>query len=731
MKDFFSNLLLGYRAEHIKLRGTAFYIVSVIVGVLCPLMYFIVLTFDTNLAEMQADNYYRQYIEQVLPPFVNFFFPLLIIISVSRITQFDHRNGGWQLMELQPLERASIYFSKMLIVITAACISIIAFVLFSFMFGLIATFFREVPENVSQSFEGIYVLQLISRLLVATLFLIAFQYLISTLISSFIWSILIGFAGLLTFLFLNGFNIAPDWLPYDMISRISRYQNGSDLGYWFTYTDILSIVLSLFVSAVGFQWYRNKRFTLAFLTRKTMVVSAIVLALTATVVWYLLKPNISAPHNRTVISGRFDSDMQFDEVKVVSGIDTIAVIPVIDNSFTYTTSDKITFGKHILYAKKTNLEVIFGTNDSVFFKIRFKKNRGSLLVSGTRLAENQWQPSTEGIGSVAIYLITHNQELDNPKWISERIHDEWEELTDKKQFKTVDNYVAREDFVNRIFQLNTVYYLNYWNDYVRRRAVAYDTSNDVIPEKIQHMVSKVSLRDEGLLDDDNYTKYVLSSLSGVSYDGAETSQKQLEGISKLEAGGFKDKLLYKVLNKTLYFASDDRERKSLMDTYAPQLGNAKYKNALLAQANLAESLGRGKAAPAFVASTLEGTAVSLKDLEGKMIVIDVWASWCGPCRQQSPYFERIATKYGNEKIQFVALSTDESLNDWIIDAKIKSKTVMQLHVNDPNQFAKNYSVQTIPRYILIDSTGHLLNAELPPPTDTNFEVILKNELGVK
>lgn len=731
MKDLFSNVLLAYRAEHIKLKGTAFYILSAIIGILCPLLYFTVLLFGTDLSEMQSGYYYREYLYEILTPFVNFFFPLLLIINVSRITQFDHRNGGWQLMELQPLKRSSIYFSKVLVVITSALISITSLVVASFICGFIITFIKDVPENISQSFEAVYVLQLISRLLMTALFLIAFQYVISSLIPSFIWSIMVGFAGLLTFLFLNGLSMAPNWLPYDMISRISRYQNGSDLGYWFTYSDILSIVLFGFVSFLGFQWYRHKNFRLAFLTRQSGLKLTIVILVTLPLVWYILKPNVASPHNRTLISGKFDSDQNFKEVKLVNGIDTIAVIPVTDSNFSYATSDKISFASYTVYTGKINFPVVLGENDSVFIKIRFKNNKGKFDVLGTRMAENQSQLQENSFSSLVFTFITNNQYLDQPGVISDLLYEEWEEQTDKKLFTTVDNYVAREDFIDRNLQITTALFLNQWNDYRRRRAVMFDTTGDVVPEKIRHMISKVSLRNEALLDDSQYTKYVLFTLTSAPQEKTEESKRQLDAIMRLEDSKFKDKLLYFILFRALYYASDDAERENLLHAYAGGFSDMKYRQVVFAQAEVSKSLGRGKPAPYFTASTLGGTQISLKDLEGKLTVIDVWASWCGPCKQQSPYFERMAMKYADKNVQFVALSTDESVKDWLIDAKAKSDAVMQLHVSDINQFSKNYNVQSIPRYLLIDSGGNLLNADLPGPTDSNFEIILKTELGIK
>jgi thiol-disulfide isomerase/thioredoxin len=118
-------------------------------------------------------------------------------------------------------------------------------------------------------------------------------------------------------------------------------------------------------------------------------------------------------------------------------------------------------------------------------------------------------------------------------------------------------------------------------------------------------------------------------------------------------------------------------------------------------------------------------------LKGKYLVIDVWATWCAPCKEESPYFEKLAIKYKGENIQFAAISTDHQIDKWFMEAKLKSKSVLQLHANDDNKFSNDYDVQSIPRFILIDDEGNVVNAEMPRPSDKTFEQVIRRELGLK
>jgi thiol-disulfide isomerase/thioredoxin len=72
----------------------------------------------------------------------------------------------------------------------------------------------------------------------------------------------------------------------------------------------------------------------------------------------------------------------------------------------------------------------------------------------------------------------------------------------------------------------------------------------------------------------------------------------------------------------------------------------------------------GQTMPNFKIYDIEGNALSFYDFEADIIVLDVWASWCGPCRRQAPYFKAIAEKLGSEKVLFLSISIDGRMKKW-------------------------------------------------------------------
>ena len=135
---------------------------------------------------------------------------------------------------------------------------------------------------------------------------------------------------------------------------------------------------------------------------------------------------------------------------------------------------------------------------------------------------------------------------------------------------------------------------------------------------------------------------------------------------------------------------------------------------------------KGKLFPDLKFQDLSGKAVSLNKFKGKYVVIDFWATWCGPCKETSPVFEYQARKYRyNDNIVFLSASIDEDKNKWKLDQKNSKSNTIQWWVSDTNAL-KSLDVNSIPRFMMIDPNGKMYNANMPRPNETNFEDILKS-----
>ena len=292
MKQYISNLLIALKAEHLKKKGTGIYYTSIIIGALSPILYFFFqIASDDKVEAGMPYNYYTTFIHDVITPFAYFLFPMIIIIHASKMAQLDHKNGGWQLMETQPLQKFSIYFSKYIVLLISNLLSIISLFGFSILCAFVLKNTIEIPETTNFSIEFYNLSNLFVRTFVASLFVTALQYFLSVLISSFIWSLLIGFFSLLATSFLTSFNLIPDWYPYGILNKISDYKEGSDIGNYLLYTEVIGLVLSIFILTAGFYWYKNKNFIRAFAKPYSKIITSLSFSLWFGVMGYfILKP---------------------------------------------------------------------------------------------------------------------------------------------------------------------------------------------------------------------------------------------------------------------------------------------------------------------------------------------------------------------------------------------------------------------------------------------------------
>jgi thiol-disulfide isomerase/thioredoxin len=125
-----------------------------------------------------------------------------------------------------------------------------------------------------------------------------------------------------------------------------------------------------------------------------------------------------------------------------------------------------------------------------------------------------------------------------------------------------------------------------------------------------------------------------------------------------------------------------------------------------------------EAVPPFTITTIDGKKISLKDLRGKYVLLDFWATWCGPCLAEMPFVKGVRKNYPDEKLVIVGVSSD-------YDSKKFIEFVKQENMNWPQFYDKNrvisklYGVDAIPLMVLINKEGKMIYKSDFKQTDQN------------
>jgi len=117
--------------------------------------------------------------------------------------------------------------------------------------------------------------------------------------------------------------------------------------------------------------------------------------------------------------------------------------------------------------------------------------------------------------------------------------------------------------------------------------------------------------------------------------------------------------------------------------------------------------------------------------KGKIVLLDFWASWCGPCRAENPAMESLEKLYEKKNIVFVRISTDQKKEDWLRANKEESiftRNNFLLLNADRSTFVKAHKINTIPRYLLIDKNGKMITDDAPRPSNPRLKVLIDKYL---
>jgi thiol-disulfide isomerase/thioredoxin len=174
---------------------------------------------------------------------------------------------------------------------------------------------------------------------------------------------------------------------------------------------------------------------------------------------------------------------------------------------------------------------------------------------------------------------------------------------------------------------------------------------------------------------------------------------------------------------------------SIWRQFKIDFGKSKYISTIQREYNKWLVLSKGTLAPNIIGSTPDGKTLSLYDLKGKVVYVDVWATWCQPCREEFPASKRLQKQFeNNSQIAFLYVSIDRQKNDWLLFLKGK-EAPKGVHINltetQTDSLFQTYLLSGVPRYILIDKDSKIVAANAARPSSGKVEKLIDELLNTK
>ena len=149
----------------------------------------------------------------------------------------------------------------------------------------------------------------------------------------------------------------------------------------------------------------------------------------------------------------------------------------------------------------------------------------------------------------------------------------------------------------------------------------------------------------------------------------------------------------------------------------------------------------GKPAPPFALEDLSGKTVSLASYKGKAVLVNFWATWCAPCKIETPWLVELRNQYASQGFEILGISTEadgvgkDDMSAWEKDKAAIQKSAQQMHIEYPvlingDSISQQYGgLDQLPMSFFVDRTGKVVAVEMGLTSKSNLEANIKKALG--
>lgn len=302
--------------------------------------------------------------------------------------------------------------------------------------------------------------------------------------------------------------------------------------------------------------------------------------------------------------------------------------------------------------------------------------------------------------------------------------------------KLLDNSnLSKEDQVLQAKIIENDYLLtrfNYdqWNHY-------HTSLHPILPSNYYDPIKNMNIDDEAaFVNDKSYRNLIINNWNLISKDAIKNdpsiniidfTKKHTKNLKSTKIKDYITSMLMKEMNQNnINIETDYIEILSM-------LTDANKKERLTQRYNSAKNTKTKMSTVGFNYENFDGSQTSLNNFKGKLVYIEIWATWCGPCLREQPALTKLITDYKGKNIEFVSISIDtkKDYEKWrkMVVEKNVGGTQLIADKSLESDFMKAFSVGLIPRSILLDETGKIIESAAPKPSSPNIRKLLNKLLN--
>lgn len=737
MKHQISDLLKAIKAERLKMKGLGLVWLGVIIGLFIPLASFIFMLFKESLRNYDGlpTSAVERYILNSYQGYGTFFLLLYLIIATTRICQTDHKNKSWMLLETQPISKLALYLGKLVNLMWLSLVSVLTFFISAIVLAYVSNLLFP-NELLSNHLDMGWVVNSFLRLYVMTFGVIAFQLMLSMMISGFVWPFIIGLVGMISNVFMGVFGVLfgksnVNYFVYNNVATALGIKDPDTLNHYFNYTEYLSLLWWGLFTLIGYLWYQHRSWKQGFIEgTKTKLRTVAIVLVGVGLYWVITQPRQPQRlQDKTMVYGQLESstlakDITIRDKELGREIAKVSVDKV--GRFQWETSQPIPFGAYVLNFDKKSIPITISTGDKIELHIQYDDKNIKVNEKGTRKADNEMLSKGANDFSYFYDVFYEDKKTEiKPEEFYEEAQKEWtQQWQQLEDYTTNENIPLSDDAKQYLKQLYAARMLNTIHDFQTMRNLTGLKSEPpkAFYQALQNAMAKPM---ERLATSEIYQDYLLNEIlkhTPVTKDTNLDSLKLVQ-LSTMAPSLQKDRLLTRQLINSMKLEYKEEVRNQLFSRFSGQFKNADYRNYVANELHNINSQQRGKPFPKLKLETVDGKLVDLSIYKDKYVVIDFWATWCAPCRTLRPTYEYKAKKNRRSDVVFISISVDDNANKWKMDIKGHPSDIPQYRLLNKEALS-TLDFSYIPRLMLLSPGLKIYNAKMPTPDETNFDDVL-------